>query len=1481
MSVDATGSARLAPTRVGHRGRLFRKYLLLIMSLVTAALLIAGGISLYFSYKGYEAALASLQREKAIGAASRIEQYVSQIAQQLAFAALPQLDVSEVEQRRLELMKLLRQAPEVTDVAQIDADGREQITESRLGMSTVGSGRDRSADPAFVNARRGKPWFSPVYFRKETEPYMTIAIRTGGERSAVTVAEVNLKFIWDVVSRIKIGDKGKAYVVDANGLLVADPDIGLVLRKTSLAELAHVRTDARSTDDEPAIVSHDLAGTKVLAAMAPIETLGWRVFVEQPVSEVYARLNASLAWMAALLLGGLAVSALAASALARSMVRPIATLDEGARRIGAGDLEQQIVVKTGDELEGLAEQFNRMTAQLRESYAGLERKVEERTAELTEALQYQTAISDVLRVISGSPTDVAPVFAAIMDSASRLMASPLAAMFRYDGRLVHLAAYGNWPPEALEDARRLYPGPPNPAMLSGRVILTGQAQTIVDTHTDTGYDPTTAHVGHWRRMIGAPMLREGEPVGAIVVAWPNPGETPRRQADLLKTFADQAVIAIENVRLFNETREALERQTATANVLQVISGSMADARPVFDKILESCQRLFAGSQVGIVLIGEDGTMSFGAHLGSAKALIERLYPRRLEDGSAISVALAGTEVVHIADTALVPDLPLAMRAMAEQMGHYAIIVAPMLWEGRDVGSIYVVRQPPAPFSANEIGLLKTFADQAVIAIQNARLFNETKEALERQTATSEVLRVISGSITDTQPVFEAIVLSCQRLFDGRRVALVLPREGLLEIVAVAQDERAQISPDPWPVDRGSAAGTCVLDSRVVVVADTALEAQAFPRLHQLVVARGYGSGLWVPLLREGRAMGCIAILRGPTGAFDDKQIALAQTFADQAVIAIENARLFNETQEALEKQTATAEILRVISGSPASTQPVFEAIAERSMQLCAADYAYVFTFDGEWIRLGVAKGVTHEGIEAVSSHFPARPGSGSQTARTVASGEVVNVADVLAEPNYALAEASRKANFRSALSVPMKRGGQVVGVIVVARAEVGAFDERQVDLLKTFADQAVIAIENVRLFNETKEALEQQTATAEILRVIGKSVSDTGPVFDKILDSCQGLFASAQVGIFIVRDDGQLRLGAYRGAALDAVVAAFPQPVDATVSGLAIRERRTVHVPELARMADMPPALRAAFERAGNSSLVWAPMMWEERGVGAIFVARQPPSPFTDKEISLLTTFADQAVIAIQNARLFHEIEDKSRQLELANKHKSEFLANMSHELRTPLNAIIGFSEVLSEQMFGEVNDKQLEYLRDIHSSGHHLLGLINDILDLSKIEAGRMELELHSFHVPLLLDNSATLVRERASRHGLALAVDVEEGLAEWVGDERKVKQVVINLLSNAVKFTPSGGRVTLRARRVDAGLEIAVVDTGVGIAADQQALVFEEFRQASGDYLRKAEGTGLGLSLAKRFVELHGGTIRVESAPGRGSTFAFVLPARTLEVV
>jgi signal transduction histidine kinase len=308
----------------------------------------------------------------------------------------------------------------------------------------------------------------------------------------------------------------------------------------------------------------------------------------------------------------------------------------------------------------------------------------------------------------------------------------------------------------------------------------------------------------------------------------------------------------------------------------------------------------------------------------------------------------------------------------------------------------------------------------------------------------------------------------------------------------------------------------------------------------------------------------------------------------------------------------------------------------------------------------------------------------------------------------------------------------------------------------------------------------------------------------------------------------------------------------------------------------VPETVRRGSGLTGISSMIIAPMLWEGRGIGAILVGRDHAGAFSDKEIALLKTFADQAVIAIQNMRLFHEIEEKSRQLEIANQHKSDFLANMSHELRTPLNAIIGFSEVLIDKMFGEVNDKQFDYLNDIHSSGKHLLSLINDVLDLSKIEAGRMELELSNFDLPAALSTALTLVRERAQRHGIALALEVDPHLGEVRADERKCKQILLNLLSNAVKFTPDGGSVTLRAKLDTDNAEIAVADTGIGIAKEDQATVFEEFRQVGRDYTKKAEGTGLGLALAKRFVELHGGTIRLESEPGKGSTFTFTLPVR-----
>ena len=771
--------------------RLFRKYFLLVLSLVTIALLASGGVSSYFAYQESREALAALQQEKAVAAASRIEQFVQQIVQQLSFASLPQIDPGDLELRRIEFLKLLRQAPVVTDVAQIGAEGCEEIFVSRLGMDVVGCQRKlRHDDPAFRGPAKGKPWFGPVYFRKETEPYMTIALRAS-DNGPVTLAEVNLKFIWDVVSRIRVGDKGKAYVVDANGYLIADPDIGLVLRKTNLSKLPHVES-ALASQSGGALASTDLNGNPVLTAYAPIASLGWEVFVEQPIAEVYARLNASIARTGALLLAGIAISALFALALARGMTRPIRTLEEGAARIGSGDLEQRIDVRTGDELESLARTFNQMSARLYDSYADLERKVAERTAELRNALDRQTAVGEILRTISASPTDV---------------------------------------------------------------------------------------------------------------------------------------------------------------------------------------------------------------------------------------------------------------------------------------------------------------------------------------------------------------------------------------------------------------------------------------------------------------------------------------------------------------------------------QPVVDAVAQRAADLCRACYASVMLVDGD--RL-------------------------------------------------------------------------------VPRAEYR---------------------------------------------------------------------------------DGQLTRG---------IPETEPVSIDRkSFTGRAVLERQPFQAPDARALVDTEfQGARSNVERFGLRGVLAVPMLREDQAYGGVFLARGEPGPFAPGEVALVETFAQQAAIAIDNVRLFREIQEKSRQLEIASKHKSDFLANMSHELRTPLNAIIGFSEVMLERLFGDINEKQEDYLRDIHASGKHLLGLINDILDLSKIEAGRMELDRSTFDLQTTLGNALTLVRERAQRHGIALELQVDPTVGEIFADERKLKQVLINLLTNAVKFTPDGGQVKLVASRAAGRVVIAVCDTGIGIAAEDHEAVFEEFRQVGGDYTRKQEGTGLGLALTRRFVELHGGHIRLESAPGKGSTFTFDIP-------
>jgi signal transduction histidine kinase len=597
------------------------------------------------------------------------------------------------------------------------------------------------------------------------------------------------------------------------------------------------------------------------------------------------------------------------------------------------------------------------------------------------------------------------------------------------------------------------------------------------------------------------------------------------------------------------------------------------------------------------------------------------------------------------------------------------------------------------------------------------------------------------------------------------------------------------------------------------------------------------------------------------------------------VIAVENVRLFNETRESLEQQTATADVLKVISGSQTDVMPVFQEIVRSARKLGEADGAMVFRYDGELLHFVTAEAMWPEYEEFIRKTPSWAADRSSLTGRVVLTRSTQQIGDIDADPEYNREMFASVQRHKRMLGVPMLRDGEPIGVLCVNWREPGAVPEKFVRVLETFAAQAVIAVENVRLFNETRESLEQQTATADILRVISGSPTDVMPVFEAIVKSAQLLVNARHV--FAFRYDGE-RLHYETGTDSSAEWLEFMQatspflPDNSTMSGRVIGARAILQIQDM--LADPEYSKSGPLRRPyAGRALLGVPMMREGLPIGALTVTWDQPGAVPENYVRILQTFADQAVIAIQNVRLFNEIQDKSRQLEAANKHKSDFLANMSHELRTPLNAIIGFSDVMLGGMAGTMPEKQKEFIGDIRDSGRHLLALINDILDLSKIEAGRMELDVSRFDLQGAIANAMTLVRGRAERHGIKLATEVSTEVGNYEGDERKFKQIVLNLLTNAVKFTPEGGRVTMGAQRLNGAYVFSVTDTGVGIAPEDQEKIFEEFRQVGTDYARKAEGTGLGLTLTKRLVELHGGRLRVTSAVGKGSTFTFDLPITT----
>jgi signal transduction histidine kinase len=767
------------------------------------------------------------------------------------------------------------------------------------------------------------------------------------------------------------------------------------------------------------------------------------------------------------------------------------------------------------------------------------------------------------------------------------------------------------------------------------------------------------------------------------------------------------------------------------------------------------------------------------------------------------------------------------------------------------------------------------------------LRHELNAAQRREAATAEVLRIISRSAFDLQSVLGALVASAAHLCDAPMVAIHVQRDAQLPGRArygFPPEMVEALSKIGQVLDRGSLAGRTIAEGHAVHIPD--VEADAEYTFRDFTRITGARSMLGVPLLRDGRPVGLLSLYRTRVAPFTPRQIDLMATFADQAVIAIENTRLFEieqqhtrELKEALEQQAAASEVLELISSSAGELGPVFEAVLINAVRICDAKFANLFLYDGEAFRHVAMHGAPSVFAELRRSDPVVRPGPALK--RLVLTKEPQHVPDVTTEQAYrdgdpAAVQMADVAGARTLLAVPMVKEDRLVGAIGIYRQEVRPFTQKQISLLTSFANQAIIALENTRLLNSLREALQQQTATADVLGVISRSPTDAQPVFDIIGERAEKL-CEAEISVVSMTRGDTIELASIHGVNAEGVEAArraFPmRRDDETVTARAVRAGTVVHIADV--LDDAHYAMKDAALISGYRSCLGVPMMREGQVIGAIFVARAQAGLFSDAQVQLLKTFADQAVIAIENTRLFEEIAQKSRELEIASQHKSQFVANMSHELRTPLAAILGYAELIQEGFYGPLPEKSMDALTRIRSNGKHLLGLINTVLDIAKIESGQFTLNIGEYALESVVETVRAATESLAAAKNLALKTEVAKRMPLGLGDEQRLTQVLLNLVGNALKFTDAG-EVRIIAMPANGGFAVSVTDTGPGIPPEEQTRIFQEFHQVDSSNTKAKGGTGLGLAIAKQIVEMHGGRIWVESTFGKGSTFQVELPIR-----